>query len=438
MQLACWLIASVVVAGCAVEPSILDEPSILGESCVLDDSEGTWQLSPTGQAVALVDPVAYGRLLGHLQIARARTDCIAKEFLGRMESDAEAIVLIHDVEGWLYSLNRLLIERGLDPIRSDDLSNLPCVPPFCPWGLNPIGPDTSFSTLPAGIASEVFATLDTLPQPTRGAFAQGFRFLESGLGRVPEGGFIWVPTDLRGYLFLPERQELVEGKFLHELAHFWAAHLTGPPVLAQEIERTAASHWSYTSVGGVLGGWLPDTLESLGDNLYRARIALGGWAQNAHFYAPLELYLMGLAEAEEVPPIEIAIDAEMVENISAGLQTFTVSSFETVTIEDIIEANGPRMPSFDESEKHFRLALIILTDHELSDAEWGFYSRSIDFASAAQSRDVLDFFPEETYPEYYHTLSIKQERLLDDLVLLNFYMATGGRGTIEFVPIAAK
>jgi len=396
-----------------------------GEPCILDESEATWQLSPTGQAVALVDPVAYGHLLGRGNIRSSHVQCIVEEFLGRFKSDAEAIVLIHDVEGHLYALNRLLIERGLDPITGSagGRLNLPPAP------------------------SDIYATVNALPQPAKGGYNFRLRALESGVGWVPGGDSSWVPANLRGYLFLPERQELAEGKFLHEFAHFWAAHLAGPPVLTRQIEETEGEcHWGYTSVGGVLGGWLPDTLERLGEHLYRGRIAPDGWARNDIQYAPLELYLMGLAEAEEVPPIEIAIGADSVELSNEGLGTFSVSSFESVTIDDIVKANGPRIPASSESNKHFRLALIILTDHELSDAEWDFYSRSVDFASAAESRDVLAFFPEETYPEYYHLLSaIQNSSSGTDYVdrdpgeyLLNFYMATGGRGTIEFIQIATK
>ena len=127
-----------------------------------------------------------------------------------------------------------------------------------------------------------------------------------------------------------------------------------------------------------------------------------------------------------------------------GCERLTEALLESLTHRvHIIEANGPRMPGVDESEKHFKLALIILTDHELSDAEWDFYNRSMDFTAAAESRDVLDSFPEETYPEYYHLLSALLDRFGDlsyvdrgpEQVLLNFYMATGGRGTIEFVQI---
>ncbi|KKU83326.1 MAG: hypothetical protein UY12_C0039G0008, partial [Parcubacteria group bacterium GW2011_GWA2_47_8b] len=49
-------------------------------------------------------------------------------------------------------------------------------------------------------------------------------------------------------------------------------------------------------------------------------------------YAPLELYAMGLLPAAEVPPIHILHDPDL-----TNPERVTVASYDTVTIEDIIE-----------------------------------------------------------------------------------------------------
>lgn len=192
------------------------------------------------------------------------------------------------------------------------------------------------------------------------------------------------------------------------------------------------------SVGGVLGGWLPGLLVSTGEGVYEADVAPAGRASGKWPYAPLELYLMGLAGPEEVPPIEVAVAVKRLRS-----DIFSASAIETVTIEQIIEANGPRLPAVEDSPKHFKLALVVLTDHELSDAQWDFYERAMDFLAAPEERLLNDAFPAELYPAHFRVWTSPAgdepaENNTTDLPFLNFYTATGGRGTMEFVTLVPK
>ena len=135
------------------------------------------------------------------------------------------------------------------------------------------------------------------------------RHFDRGIGtdHLPERSV--GPSSLRGYTLLGRREEMVTGVVLHELGHAWAAHLTGPPVLAAQIFPPDAdsdgcefldrrvSHWNNAQVNGMMGGWNDGVCDGSEPTPYlRFRIP----------YAPLELYLMGLAEPEEVPPVEDA------------------------------------------------------------------------------------------------------------------------------------
>ena len=46
----------------------------------------------------------------------------------------------------------------------------------------------------------------------------------------------------------------------------------------------------------------------------------------------------------------------------------------TVTIEDIMEKLGPRVPDHTASQKEFRILTLVLTDHGLTDQEWAYFS----------------------------------------------------------------
>ena len=120
---------------------------------------------------------------------------------------------------------------------------------------------------------------------------------------------------------------------------------------------------------------------------------------------------------------------------SVGRFQFRASGFERVTIDDIIAANGPRLPAVGDAPTHFELGLVILTDHPLTAREWAFYDTAIAFMSAPEIRFVDEQFSEDMFlPE---RLAWDQDRRLDGahLPYLNFHMSTDFRGTIEFVSL---
>ncbi|MCP4246129.1 MAG: hypothetical protein GY778_03685 [bacterium] len=292
---------------------------------------------------------------------------------------------------------------------------------------------------------------------------QALRHLDSGIGtnELPDGAV--GPSSLRGYTLLGEREKMVTGVALHELGHAWAAHLTGPPVLAEQIVPSDADldacesdrrvhHWNKAHIDGLMGGW--SNLDGVCDDS-EPMPYLG----HRMPYAPLELYLMGLAEAEEVPPVEI-----YPEGVEAAYTFFEDPSDEeyggyygflcvdetgrevppeeftaqivTVTIEEIIEHNGPRIPAVADSPKHFRIALLVLTTETLEDADWDFYERALDFLAAPEQRSVLDSFPADLYPDFNSDLAAEKAHWgTEAQPFQNFYMATGRRATIEFVDL---
>jgi len=230
-------------------------------------------------------------------------------------------------------------------------------------------------------------------------------------------------------VFLPTKEQLVAGRFLHEFAHFWGGGLAGPPALKAQLDRYKG-HWGFSSVGGLLGGWYPGSLAPRGEGLFHADVKPAGRGVNRSAYAPLELYLMGLAGPDEVPPIQVAVGVERLGETEQGLDVFAAERFETVTIAEIIEANGERVPSFADAPKEYHVALVVLTDHRLSDSEWDFYERAMDFLEGPEHEQLLDVFLPEQYPGQHEVWEAFSG--LSEAPYLNFAGTTGDRGKLRF------
>ena len=288
-------------------------------------------------------------------------------------------------------------------------------------------------------ADFVLFTLDAHRDRLRFTAVGGFNIAV----RVPEAGlgpFVAVPAfetlpNLRSYIYLARKDSLVLGPSLHELLHGWGVRFVRPESLAQQATQSD-NHWGFSSAGGQIGGWMPGTLQDLGDGQFALRsgqVQAGGRSFNTLPYSPIELYLMGLGDPDEVEPLQVAINP-----VASSLFEFTADRIETVTIDDIIAANGTRVPSAEDSQKAFALTLIVLTDHELSTTEWEFYQDSIDFFSNNSSADINEAFPESRYADQPIRELISQPDFEDpSRHFMNFSEATGGRATVDFITLQA-
>ena len=388
--------------------------------CLLDTPEGSHRLSPDGRAVAFINQNTFNYLLyngDYLSEYRdCKFDCVVREFSQLFSNNPDSLVMVLDCENYAVRYARLGLERGYNYFEDE---------------------------IPEEIHYEIWQEHMEY-DPRIISHNRTFRIFESGLGAKWLTPFPPGPSNLWGYSFLMDRGELEWGAFLHEFGHHWGARLDGPPALANQIELSK-HHWGYSSVGGQLGGWIPGSLMADENGMCHAdvaRIAPWGRGSTAIPYAPLELYLMGLLGPEEVPPIEVVVGHDYLHDASpTDTVEFPASATQTITIDAIIKANGPRLPAVEDSPKHFKLALVVLTDHELTDAEWDDYQRSMDFMAAPEERFLDEAFPKEQYParhivwEYFTGVDVDEG---GHLPYLNFYLATGGRATIEFVELVPR
>ena len=367
--------ASLIGAGCASGTVPNGNANQQGDECLAD---GFFQMAPSREAVAFVDPPCFSDLLERSEIE-------------------PTLLLQPTVEQ--------VITRFAEQFPND--------------------------------ADFVLFTLDAHRERLRfnavGGFNIAIHVPEAGLGPfVAVSSFPTLPN-LRSYIYLARKDSLVLGPSLHELAHGWGVRFLAPDVLAQQV-TDSDSHWGFTSAGGQMGGWLPGTLVDLGNGQYElssGEVASGGRSFNSVPYSPIELYLMGLADPSEVDPIQVAINPTPL-----SLFQFTADEIVELTIDDIVAANGRRVPSAEDSQRHFKLTLIVLTDHELNDAEWKFYQDSMDFFSAEAVADINEFFTASEYAgQPIRDFIMQSEQEASVGVLMNFYRAARRRATLEFIQL---
>ncbi|WP_444998446.1 CARDB domain-containing protein [Aliikangiella sp. IMCC44359] len=147
----------------------------------------------------------------------------------------------------------------------------------------------------------------------------------------------------------------------HELMHRWSARVSFEQGngLDRGLIGKDDNHWSnlLDSGASVLYGhkWQDNGNGSFTSTAYQK------------FYSPLDLYLAGFNQASEVSPLLLidnpSIDKQLTPEQSIRQLGRTINGTKrTVTIEQIIAAEGERNPSFENSQKDFRFAFILLTE----------------------------------------------------------------------------
>ena len=161
--------------------------------------------------------------------------------------------------------------------------------------------------------------------------------------------------------------------FGHEIGHTWLANayvmkngeqkwLTSDPGTshwALELHAPAPFPWRGTQVGSVMGGayWR--------ENPDGTFTATNGWTTKGGGFSWLDLYLMGLASADEVPDMFILRNLRREGPCAEDKEAWECERFgpfaadkETVTIEQIASALGPRNPPAEQARKAFNTGFV--------------------------------------------------------------------------------
>jgi len=145
----------------------------------------------------------------------------------------------------------------------------------------------------------------------------------------------------------------------HELMHRWGAYVKfrdTSGVDSLSLLGKDGSHWSFLfdSGGSVLYG---NRWQDNGNGTFTSLAP----QQQLKYFSPLDLYLMGMTDKSKVPPM-LLIENPSVDSARLPEAGVTISgTAKTVTIDDIIAANGPRSPDAAASQKNFKTAFILVT-----------------------------------------------------------------------------
>ncbi len=144
--------------------------------------------------------------------------------------------------------------------------------------------------------------------------------------------------------------------FAHEFLHQWGSQIKvrgadGKPS-AMLLGRDG-SHWSFLFDSGASVEY-GNQWQDNGNGTFTS-------VASRQFFSPLDLYLMGMLKKEEVPPFFV-IDSPGVDKTRLPENGVTISGTRrNLTIDDVIAAEGPRIPDAEHAQKEFRLGFVLLT-----------------------------------------------------------------------------
>jgi hypothetical protein len=153
----------------------------------------------------------------------------------------------------------------------------------------------------------------------------------------------------------------------HEMGHRWGAFVSvklngetiqlGPTHWARGLQAPVAFPYQRPTEASAMGGgvWQDNfdgTFTQLDDDYY---VPATGWSY-------LDLYLMGLAAPAEVPDFFILRNLTPAGRDANGRPMFKADRTK-VTIQDVIAAEGPRLPDVEHSQKQFNTGIVVIVEH---------------------------------------------------------------------------
>jgi len=200
-----------------------------------------------------------------------------------------------------------------------------------------------------------------------------------------------------------------ETAYQHELGHQWINFLNVPPL------ASAKPHWPLSSLAsGIMGFSIPPTNEG-GDFACQVLSEAGGVRlvprTEAAVFTDLDLYLMGLAPAEEVQEHIVLAEQDVTAVLQQCNRQLYSGSVTRVRLADIVKVAGARAPAYGTAPRRFKVATLVVSPSLLSEDALALASF---FARRA----------EETAPAPIHSGFAK-------MMSKPFAMTTRGRGSLD-------
>jgi hypothetical protein len=224
-----------------------------------------------------------------------------------------------------------------------------------------------------------------------------------------------LSSKLKGFSLLGKVDFIYQGTLLHEMSHQWATHIFLDEINSMNTHQIY-NHWGLSNAGGVFGGF--KEVRKIGENKYQGILYpnKAGFSLTANFDVPfsdIELYLMGFKSAQELRSTGFKLDIYTGGSVNSPYDSspdgnFTATGKVSYTIDDIISRYGPRTPDASVSQKHFKAAVVALTDGSITPDYPKLVSALRWFAGGVDDKSNTQ------YPNAY-----------------NFAQATFGKGTME-------
>jgi hypothetical protein len=164
------------------------------------------------------------------------------------------------------------------------------------------------------------------------------------------------------------------GHLGHEVGHRWSAYVSAK-VNGETISLGSWPHWGPGLNTPVAFPYsLPVEASTLGgavwqDNFDGTYTRLrDGYFVPATGYSYLDLYLMGLISAAEVPDFFVLKNLSQVGKDVNGHPIFKGERIK-VTIQGVIAAEGPRSPDVDSSQRKFNTGIVVVVEHGQSPSQ---------------------------------------------------------------------
>jgi hypothetical protein len=216
-----------------------------------------------------------------------------------------------------------------------------------------------------------------------------------------------------GAIGAPENQQLKAATYysLHEFAHRWLFYVAfnDAGTLSHTLNPDGAHAAQWVSTPAAFPVYAPGEASVMGGGVFTENGSAFTTPPEivSNGYSWLDLYLMGLAGANEVPPW-LYLD-----NATPPLATFTywpqpgktfTATKKSVNVQQVIDVMGPRLPAYPAAPHEFKALFVLLTAPGTS---------ATDADIATVQRNRADFEAK-------------------------FRLATGARGTVStaFVPAA--
>lgn len=158
------------------------------------------------------------------------------------------------------------------------------------------------------------------------------------------------------------------GHLGHEVGHRWGAYVSAI-VNGETISLGTWPHWGPGLQTRVAFPYsLPVEASTLGGGVWQDNFdgtytqLRDGFFVPAPGYSYLDLYLMGLISADEVPDFFILKNFARVGKDENGHPIFKADRTK-VTIQDVIAASGPRLPDVDHSQRKFNTGFVVVVEH---------------------------------------------------------------------------